>query len=1026
MKKILCLTLVVLMLCVYTVSAKDVAVVSEGRMMVSGFTENPAKRASLVVYNQSVGGQVEKDNIVQIEQAKVVNGEYNFDFPFGYEGELSDYVALLNVGGVATTLSVEEAKYRYDDNFVLFRVDDAVKPDNTFNVYGHGLNRQGICFYVSRINDVQDLDSVTDSEKIELTKVNVDQDGVYAQLILPENISSGSFNLWATCDRLITNVICVNKARPQWINENVINAGNEVLISGRNLSAAEWNANSETQVKLKSTNGDEYFATVMSVNPFAVKFTVEDTVPLGEYDLYVANDGILWSPLENGDKITIVSSPDDPYDLNVAWAGQFNTSNVINVEKYFASGNDTYDDTRFLQAAIDKAAQTGGVVYLPNGSYYFEKLDFKDNVIIQGESKENTFLIYRPSTNDGTSVANKKNAISSSATEGKQGIVNITLSFDSELSNDYLPLNLLCMGNETNQHNADLRTASYGFMKNVNITYSKDVPENKSIGRIYIGYKDHFIVDGCRFVGHNANITSSYIGKYLNVTNNIVDTNVGGFYIYSQYSVYENNHFTRLPNNAADETNYGTQGIYTRSESYIANNTIINTGNKGGDGEILAAEEYRGGTKMYGDVLSVNGNEVFISPQKNLMGAVVGGNYASGMWAWDFSRKCSGDWYIVIVDGKGTGQYKKIVSADEESEKLIVDGNWEIPPDITSKFAVVMPLKNITYYNNDVSNCRWAMLFYGPTLDCVVADNNLVDSGGIQIQVIQKTKYSDTEDYDTETESETLDCRKNMAYFNRICRNSLEGTSWVGLTSEITVITKIEYVEVFGVPVIGISISDNEIEGDGKSPDTIFSERSPDFGYGQFFRNGINVAMLVHRVKPVNPTVEAVIIENNTLSNVYDGITIGGGGYLKDIDEEYMATLCGTTAENMSIRKNTFYKVVRKYTEYSENEKLNEWEITPTEITLNKNDASSLSFSLKNNQNKLVEGKLIIAEYFDNYSLKNTDIRDVIIQGVDANDYTVELNENSDIGYLGIFFWNSLDELKPITESKKINIIKEN
>lgn len=1023
MKKILYLTVIVLLMGICSVSAEDIAVVSDGRVYVSGFTESSEKRVSLVVYNQETSNQVSMDNIVQIEQAEVVNGAYNFSFPFEYEGEVNDYAALLNVGGTVTTLSIEEVQYRYDDNFVLFRVDDAVKPDSTFNVYGYGLNQSNIHFFVSLIDDVQDVDYIGFDERIELTKVNIADDGTYAQLIIPESVSEGPYNLWAIYDDVITNVIHVNRARPQWLSENLISSGDEVLISGRNLNAEEWNLTLQTQVKLKNIQGAEYFGTVNEVNPFAVKFTIDETVPLGEYELFVTNDGLLWSPVENGDKLAVISNSDDPYELGVAWSGYFNTSNVLDVTDYGACGTDIADDTMALQNAIDIATVSGGVVYLPDGVYYFEQLTFKDNVIIKGESKENTRLIYRPDITENISTINTRNAINSSATIGKQGVVDITIGYDSNLSNDYLPSFLLCMGTMQNQQNVDLRTPSYGFMKNVNVSYSKEVPDVNATGRVYIGYKDHFIVDGCNFYGYHANITSSYIGKYLKITNNTVDTNIGCFYIYSQYGVYENNHFARLANNTADETDYGTQGIYTRGENYIANNTVVNTGNKKGDGEIFAAEELRGGTKMYGDVVAAFGTVITILPVKNSQGAVLGTSYGSGMRAWDFSRKCSGDWYIVIVDGKGKGQYRKIISANEADSSLMIDKEWVVVPDATSKFTVVMPFVNTTFYNNEAVNCRWAMLFYGPTLDCVIADNTLTNTAGIQIQVIQKTAYDDSLEYSTSAQNDTLDVRKNMAYFNRICRNTLSGTSWAGLTCEITVITKIENTEVHGLPVLGVTITDNEMTGDGKSPETILSERSTEFTYGQFFRNGINIAMNVLKRKPEEATVEAVVIENNTFSNVYDGITIGGSSYVKDIDNTYMTTLCGTTAKNISVRKNVFNNVVRKYTEYSDDETLTMWTTPPTIIEVS-DKSSGIMCTLKNVRNKVVDGVLLTAEIDKNDELICVKKNPVFLQGLDSVICDLPYPASYSVNKVKMFFWNNLSNLNPITKSEEIYIKK--
>lgn len=74
--------------------------------------------------------------------------------------------------------------------------------------------------------------------------------------------------------------------------------------------------------------------------------------------------------------------------------------------QYGAKGDGSTDDTEAIRNAI-KAAETagGGVVYIPNGDYICSGVLFVngDNVIIRGESKDNTKLRFTKSLTDGYS-----------------------------------------------------------------------------------------------------------------------------------------------------------------------------------------------------------------------------------------------------------------------------------------------------------------------------------------------------------------------------------------------------------------------------------------------------------------------------------------------------------------------------------------------------------------------------------------------------------------------------------------------
>ncbi len=791
----------------------------------------------------------------------------------------------------------------------LLRVSDCVMADKTFYLFGSGIT-DDMSVYVSSVNTASDINNSTSSNKTEVDIINIDEKGNFVQVLAPEEFSGSCHKIWLEINgSVVSNIMYINRSRPQWISDNIIASGSEVLISGRNMCSTEWNGVSNTQVRLVS-GSNIYQAIVNSSNPYAVKFTVDNSVPDGTYAVETTNDGLLWSRLENNYEITVVRCSQDPLGLGVAWVNEFNWNNQVSITSYGAIANDGIDDTNAIKSAINAVSNTGGVVNIPVGNFHFRGVTLPANVVINGAGKSNTNLIYAPlSTNTNPGAAIKK----ATSGNGRQGIANLTISISDDFNLAYMPLNLveITCGGASNY--PDSRNEQYGFIKNVRIESSSEIlPESAGKGAVCIIYKDHFLVDGCDFVGHRTNVTGSYIGKYLKYTNNISNTNVGAVYIHSQYSIFENNTITRNP---VDGVTGNAQGIYTRSHSYLAGNTIRNTGNKTVDGEIIATEDYLGGTKMFGDVISATSETVTINPAENIDGTIVGsGSFASGASAWDLNKKATGDWFVVVVEGKGIGQSRAVTAAEETTCTLSISEPWEIIPDSTSKFVLLKLQKEITIYNNLVENCSWSLLFYGSAYDCVVADNILNNTNGIDFSIIQKITY----------ETETVDCRVNIGYFNRICRNELSGVSPITGVSSISVYAKTNTDELFGRPILCTEIVDNTILGNGKTKEEILSSLTEDnLKTSYIIRNGINLLTWVstgvrrHNVE----AIECAVIEDNILSNLCDGITIGGARYSDENSDTYMKNKLSTAARYVCVRNNEFSGVLNEIREYTETQK---------------------------------------------------------------------------------------------------------
>ena len=786
---------------------------------------------------------------------------------------------------------------------VLINVTDAVKPGDVFQVFGDGIYKDG--FIAAVTDDTESL--FPDESCVYIDNAEFDENGQYITMYMPESLSCGAYKLWIKNNTGWSDPIYINAARTQWISENIIYSGIEILVNGRNFDGREFGAHLNSFVRLNDGH-NTYNAILNEVNPFAIKFTVDDTVPCGEYIVEVSNDGVVWDSVDDGQKLTVIDTAADPLDLKVGWSGVFNYDNSFNISRFGAVSDGKTDNSFAIQTACRFAADTGGgVVYIPEGNYLFrDTINLPGNVIIRGEGKDKSILTFSP---DGQKYAILSDRDGSGA-DGKQGLVDFTIAFDSNVCNNLMGTIFIWLGENyefsRENDNLDSRTADYIVMKNFKVVSSKELPSYDEVsqrypqkGLIVIQARDHVLVDNCTFIGYDHSMSSSMMRYYFKGVNNKIDNILGGFYNVSTYSIIENNTITKSDDKSTVLGN-NVQGIYTRDHSYVAGNTVKNTGDPAADGEIIAAESYLGGTKMLGNITSAGEKYIVVEPEIFYpeSGLVSGGNYG-GEYAWDITRKGSGFWSVVITKGKGLGQIRKILSMNESTKTIEIENNWDIIPDKTSEFAVVIPLESISIYNNTAYNCAWSYLLWGPVYDLVICDNKGTDTEGIQIHSVHTAKELQTEEW--------------PVYFTRCERNSFSGTSWLTSSLGINYIASFERPLIDTVSFLGAVIRDNELIGDGKECEQIlrhrksFTVRYPIYSY----YNGITVSNGNRPVPAEENTSKGFIIARNRIQNSDYGIMVGGYDYKYPFDMT-------SSAEGIIITDNSFDNVKNSIADYSE------------------------------------------------------------------------------------------------------------
>ncbi len=685
---------------------------------------------------------------------------------------------------------------------------------------------------------------------------------------MDEDLSNGTYNIWATNSNGTGVANGFNISRPQWISVDSVAPGMTFKVLGKNMSSAAYGSGNKAFAAFVGENG-VYDVTPISVNEFSVELECPE-IPAGEYDIYISNDAKTWNKPEDGLKLTVTEEVNDPYNVNAAWVDEINFNKVVYADNYGAKPNDSYDDSKAINNAIStlKSRYGSGVVVLSEGTYNIsqEKIDVKSNIVLAGAGKDKTTLNYTGFINTtwGNSVLYLNAYTGAYGFEIKQDNVN-TISAPDEY---------IIMLNHT-------------FLENVRI----DVPmepdmvqftevKNRGFG-VLVG-EGYNVIDNCEFKGYNALPTNSEIDKYAYMGNCDIDTTVGVVGIVGSYVVFENNdiehHMEYSPENAPD---LFAQGIFTRGPSYIYNNSIKNVGHgEGNDGELIAAESYKGSIKLAGTITNASEDTVTVSTYTDIAAY----NNGTLSWNWNLDEAGYNENYLIITRGRGMGQYRKIKSFDENTKTIVLEDAFDVLPNKDSHFTVQELSENVTMYKNYGENAKKGFWLFQDCVDGVISQNTGINTQGAFVRSV----YAETNDK----------YNNDVTYFNRIDKNYFKGQSVGNIYTNVAACV---HVSVEGpnpdiVNNYGTEITDNTIIGDGKD----YTEGTgPQCWVEAPPYNGISIVCTPNEPANAYNVIRGVIINNNNLSNVTDGIVVKS--YVKSNNADYDG-IRGVTQRNNTVK----------------------------------------------------------------------------------------------------------------------------
>jgi len=778
---------------------------------------------------------------------------------------------------------------------VIFNLSDEVRPGEAFHIFGDNLRES---------SGIQVFTEV-DGQEVELKIVQYDTDDQnYSQTAIPgfpstpgmytrnygifiavllegidgSPIPAGVNKIWVENSfGQSSGTLWLNRATPYWLGSDVGYAGIEQQLVGVNFTATRFGAGSNnTAVRLVSDDdGTVYNASITTLEPYSIKFTTPD-IPVGQYHIELTNNGTLWTRMENEQELFRVIPPgNDPFDLGVAWEAYYNYDTIINVKDpqigvlAGATGDGVTDDTAAINAILNHMhANGGGILLFPEGNYLTGRLNIADYTILKGESRENTVLTFIGGRNNagvGTVWFHSRNDA-----EGYNGFTNMTLRICDD---SLLPHHLTWIWG--NSWNSGFHPGNEGlFLKNLTTDFPREYRGFTAGANMFnISSVDKYFLIADTYQRGFGTLTAVMIGKYITIRNNDIKISYAGIDTNGSYVIIENNRvdldkdFLQDPNVGINPGIHGespVNGMFTRNQFYIAHNDIIDVGNRQTrmDGEVVCVESASGRVLWsIGTLNSSDGTTLTLNHRLNesIDSVIYDYNPSAGM------RPYWGYLTVLITGGKGTGQYRRVVSNPDIGQPndnvYEIDRPWDVEPDESSKFIIMALGRDGIMYSNNVVNGRAYMGPWGGTINLIIADNVGIDSYGLM-------NYTFHEDYFS-LPGPGGGYITNPSFYTSFIGN--EFTRPGVYSDTLTIEARVLWYGIersWGLNQLGLSIKNNKLSDAPNSPNPAPNNTAP------IAPNGISI-QVIKTSDPPHPVFKAGIIEGNTLTNMLYGIFIG-------------------------------------------------------------------------------------------------------------------------------------------------------
>lgn len=619
---------------------------------------------------------------------------------------------------------------------------DPTQPGQTLSVQGDSFIPGSTIVKVGRLQDKSvnipkggvlipeksDIEALADADLIQINNYSL-------SAVIPDSLKDGELCVWIETPAGTAKPIILNRALPQWREDQYAAPGKTLRIFGRNLNGPDVKAYMSS---ISSSSGE--YLKVISKTDYTLTVNMPSRMASGEYNLWVNNG--YGGKFGWGDPIKVTVGK-DPKSI---WH-----TTSYDVTSYGADKTGTTDSTVAIQNTLNKIkTKSGGVAYFPNGTYLVNgTLEVFPKTTLKGQSRTGVLLKDSATATlrdamlfgetefalDGISIEINKciNGIAAPKYRIDRNL-GLTWWFPVKVRNPLNPVPHPWKPSDTELN-------KYAFQG-----VAKDIYINNSSVKSYMtdSMKPAGMntVEACVTIsGDNVNITNSFFAqsdghptllfgcKYLKVQNNKYD------YLQSkgwtptegcEFVVWEKN---TLDGHAYDSSEPRASGFFfqygaNRSDSlYIADNYIHDVlGNNQSEGICFDSAPSDAADIMCAypisatqDTVKIDLNRAYTGEKSDPIGNIVN-NYFAGNT-------------ITIIAGKGKGQYRFITTNTQDN--INIDKPWDVIPDSTSCFLVEKVCRDALVVNNTIERVGRPILAWGHCHNFIFAGNTIGESSSV-------------------------------------------------------------------------------------------------------------------------------------------------------------------------------------------------------------------------------------------------------------------------------------------------------
>ncbi|WP_421827517.1 putative Ig domain-containing protein [Larkinella sp.] len=656
---------------------------------------------------------------------------------------------------------------------------------------------------------------------------------------IPAQTGLDLYEIWVEDQGQRSPSVFVNQALGHHFDSPEVYADGTVRIFGRNLKLAGANprvrllADGSNTVHEALVNADQSDAYQLSLKlPGSLQAGVAYTV------LVTNGLGGASGETRMESKLTAVTPGQDYFQLGVGWAAKLDFyRNIYNVKtdtrlSVKAVGNGVANDQPALQQAIDRAAADGGgIVYLPAGTYkllyqHFEYLRMRNRVVIQGAGKGQTIIQF------GYETGVSHLGVLWPEITRQAGLADLSLLNIDETGSERLNSSR-GQGTEIflQRVRFDLKRSDWLWLANSDKLVIANTDLSQGIDSRF-SYRGPLQLDGCsNFVLRGNTFTYAVDGLNLDKTRD---------------GVFENNVVirdgsARYPTNTIHHVlimNFAQNVAVLKNEFKVVNGPAQN----GRDGETIISEG-GGGDRIDEDAGTVSGATATTLQDQSK-------NWGS------FRRQP----VVAIVSGKGMGQWRRITS--RSGSTLQLDRAWDVIPGAGSRYAVFnWGARNWLIQDNRLSgNHRGITLYHTSTTQVAIVNNTLLNSGSIDLTPIQQQS----------------DGRQQFMpmYNTQIVGNTVSNTN--GANGVFIGVHPVQHAQekTFGTSVVGLEVRGNTLRaGVPNIPAVVDAE------YPEGYLNYLEYHPVAFYQDEQVPAILGSIFENNTAINCNNALYVNSGSY---------------------------------------------------------------------------------------------------------------------------------------------------